>query len=118
MIRFSSPVNLKKDHEENIWAIVTLFLCDPKMSDKSRVRSHQPFLVVVGTLMEDEGHGGVPGGLQHPVPQPPLVRAVVPLGQVAGAVGVFWGRPHLFPVNAPPTSEPGETMETCRNRTS
>lgn len=70
--------------------------------------SHQPFLIVVGTLMEDKGHSGVPGGLQHPVPQPPLVGAVVPLGQVAGAIRVFWGRLHLSPVDTTPTPEPGE----------
>jgi hypothetical protein len=58
--------------------------------------------------MEDEGHGSVPGGLQHPVPEPPLVGAVVPLGQVAGAVRVLWGRPNLPAVDAAPTLEPGE----------
>lgn len=47
---------------------------------------HDSLLVVVRALVEDEGDGGVPGAFQDRVHQAPLVVAVVPLGQVTGAV--------------------------------
>ena len=118
--RFTSPVN--HSHQRRtasrkrlvpIHPFPFAILKCPTVHNKhgrSSLLSHQPFLVIVRALMEDEGDGGVPRGLQHPVPQPLLVGAVVPLGQVAGAVRVFGGRPHLPPVDAPPTPEPGDTM--------
>lgn len=62
--------------------------------------------VLVRALVEDEGHGRVPGGFQHLVPQTLLVEAVVPLGEVAGAVAVVCGRPDLPAIYTAATAEP------------
>lgn len=63
-------------------------------------------LVLMGALMEDKGDGAVPGRLQHLVPQSLLVRAVVPLGEVTGAVGSFRRRPDLSAVDAAAAVKP------------
>lgn len=69
-------------------------------------RLHDSLLVVVRALVEDEGDGSVPGAFQDAVHQAPLVKAVVPLGQVTGAVRVLWRRPDLAAADAAPAAEP------------
>lgn len=42
-------------------------------------------LLLMGTLVEDEGDGSggsIPGSLQYLIPEPPLISAMVPLSQV------------------------------------
>ena len=66
-------------------------------------------LVFMRALVEDKRDSSVPGGLQHLVPEALLVEAVVPLGQVAGAVGVLCRRPHLPAIDTAATAEPDNT---------
>lgn len=56
--------------------------------------------------MEDEGDGGVPGAPQDAVHQAPLVVAVVPLGQVTGAVRPGRRRPGLSAAHTAAAPEP------------
>lgn len=72
--------------------------------------SHHLSLVFVRSLVEDEGDGRVPGGREHGVLQPPLVRAVLPERQVTGAVCVLRGRAHLAPVYTALAAEPEEII--------
>ena len=73
-------------------------------------RSHYTSLVLVRALVEDEGDSGAPGGGEHGVPQSPLVRAVLPEGQVTGAVRVLGGRAHLSPVDTALAAKPEEMI--------
>lgn len=68
-------------------------------------------LLLVRALVKDEGHGGVPGGLQDRVPQTPGIEAVVPLGEVAGAVGPLRRRPDLSGVHAATTAKPKSSRD-------
>lgn len=61
-------------------------------------------------LVEDEGDGRVPGGREHGVLQPPLVRAVLPERQVTGAVRVLRGRADLASVYTALAAEPEEII--------
>lgn len=65
-----------------------------------------PSLLLVGVMMESEGDSSVPCSLQHGVLQPPLIRAVVPLGQVRGAVRAVGRGPDLVPVHTAATLDP------------
>lgn len=56
--------------------------------------------------MEDEGDGSFPGAFQNGVHQAPLVEAVVPLGQVSGAVRLLRRRPHLTATHTAAAPEP------------
>jgi len=61
--------------------------------------------------VEDKGDGSVPGGFQHLVPQTLLVEAVVPLGEIAGAVRVVCRRPDLPAVHTAATAKPDRREE-------
>lgn len=67
---------------------------------------HDTLLVLVRALVEDERDGRVPGGFQHLVPQALLVKTVVPLRKVTGAVGVVRRGPNLPAVHTAATAKP------------
>lgn len=62
-----------------------------------------PSLLLMGVMMESEGDSSIPRSLQHSVLQAALIGAVVPLGQVRGAVGAVGRRPDLVPVHTAAT---------------
>lgn len=71
-----------------------------------------PSLLLMGVMMEGEGDSSVPRRPQHGVLQPAPVRAVVPLGQVRGAVGAVGRGPHLVPVHTAATLDPAKVSAT------
>ena len=66
-------------------------------------------------VVEDEADAGLPALLQGDVGETLFHRAVVPLGQVRVAVGVFGRRPRLNPVHAPAALKPANiAFEFCQ----
>ena len=59
-------------------------------------------------VVEDEADAGLPALLQGDVGETLFHRAVVPLGHVRVAVGVFGRRPRLYPVHASTALQPAE----------
>lgn len=70
----------------------------------------------MGVMMEGEGDSSVPGSLQHRVLQAALVRAVLPLRQVRGAVRAGGRGPHLVPVHTAATLDPATRSVTHQHK--
>lgn len=74
-------------------------------------------LIMVGVLMEDEGHSFVPWGLEHCVVQSSFICTVMPAWQVAGAVWIIGRSTNLTAVYTALTSKPWQrkTILFARN---
>lgn len=66
-----------------------------------------PSLLLMGVVVKGEGDSSIPRSLQHRVLQPPLVSAVLPLGEVRGAVRALRRGPDLVAIHAATTLDPG-----------
>lgn len=64
-------------------------------------------------VVEREGDGSVPGGLQHRVLEPALLGTVVPLREVGRAVGSLRRGPDLVAVHAAPALDPATARALC-----
>lgn len=62
-----------------------------------------PSLLLMGVVMKSEGDSSIPCSLQHRVLQAPLISAVVPLGEVRGAVRPFRRWPYLMAIHTATT---------------
>lgn len=69
-------------------------------------------LIVVRVLVKDEGHGFIPGRLKYSIVQSSFIGAVLPTGQITGAVRILGRGANLTTVYASQTSEPSRKEKT------